>query len=58
MVQKCGCGSRNANKRERDTKKTIPKPPGSLNDNYIIFSINRAALQTSGGLLHKDKHYL
>ena len=39
MAQKCGCGIRNATKRERDTKKTIPKPPGSLNDNPIMYSI-------------------
>ena len=57
MAQKCDCGSRNATKRERDTKKTIPKPPGSLNDNPIMFSIPRAALQSSGKLLHEDKHH-
>ncbi len=38
-------------------KKTIPKPPGSLNDNPNMFSIPRAALQPSGGLLHEDKHH-
>ena len=38
-------------------KKTIPKPPGSLNDNPIMYSIPGAALQSSGKLLHEDKHH-
>ena len=57
MAQKCDCGSRNATKRERDTKKTIPKPPGSLNDNPIMCSIPRAALQPSERQLHEDKDH-
>ena len=57
MVQKYGCGSRNANNREPDTKRIKPQSPISLNDNPIMFSINRAALQPSGGLLHEDKHH-
>jgi len=36
-------------------KKTIPKPPGSLNDNPIMCSIPRAALQPSERQLHEDK---
>ena len=39
MVQKYGCGSRNAIKREPDTKRTKPQSPGSLNDKTIMFSI-------------------
>ena len=57
MVQKSGCGSKNTTKREPDTKKTIPKPPGCLNDNPIMYFIPRAALQPSGRLLHKDKDH-
>ena len=57
MAQKCGCGSRNAIKREPDTKRTLFKLPDSLNDNPIMFSIPRAALQPSERQLHEDKHH-
>ena len=57
MVQKCGCGSRNAIKREPDTKRTLFKLPDSLNDNPIMFSIPRAALQPSERQLHEDKDH-
>ena len=57
MAQKCDCGSRNAIKREPDTKRIKPQSPISLNDNPIMYSIPRAALQSSGGLLHEDKHH-
>ena len=57
MVQKCGYSSRNATKRERDTKRIKPQSPISLNDNPIMFSIPRAALQPSERQLHEDKHH-
>jgi hypothetical protein len=38
-------------------KITIPKPPGSLNDNPIMCSIPRAALQPSERQLHEDKDH-
>ena len=57
MVQKYGCGSRNANNREPDTKRIKPQSPISLNDNPIMYSIPGAALQPSERQLHEDKHH-
>lgn len=39
MVQKYGCGSRNANNQEPDTKRIKSPSPISLNDNPIMYSI-------------------
>lgn len=57
MAQKCDCGSRNAINREPNSKRIKPQSPISLNDNPIMFSIPRAALQPSERQLHEDKDH-